>query len=186
MKRVGTLAYILFGVVASLGLAQALSVDWKYYGGVLIDGDGDSLCFYDAKGVVHGIPDGHIRVWTKCLLRKDMDRIDIKQDFNGKILQNTAQKVARYYAPPFAMVASIDENQAMAITQYEETANISYIKSQAQIYYELNCSERMMRELSIYIQANGKSGSRDKPTDWKYVAPEGNAANLLKILCLQQ
>jgi hypothetical protein len=41
----------------------------------------------------------------------------------------------------------------------------------------------MMRELSFDIMVNGKSGSLDKPSDWKYVPPEGNGASLLKILC---
>jgi len=95
MKCVGTLIYILFAVVGSSPavLAQALSVDWKFYGGASLGGD--SECFYDAKGVVQG-PDGHIRVWTKCLLQKDMDSIDIKKDFDGTILENTAQKVANH------------------------------------------------------------------------------------------
>src|SRR6266851_4094922 len=46
-----------------------------------------------------------------------------------------------------------------------------------------SCAERMLRELSISIQTKGQGGSRDKPGDWKYVPPEGNAARLLKILC---
>jgi len=71
----------------------------------------------------------------------------------------------------------------MVITGYEETANISNIQPRARIFYELNCSDRMLRELSIYVQANGKAGSRDKPGDWSNVPPEGNGASLLKILC---
>jgi hypothetical protein len=179
MKRVGTLACILFAVVgAPAGLAKkGLSVDWKFYGGASLDGD--SECFYDAKGVVQG-PDGHIRVWTKCLLQKDMDSIDIKKDFNGKILENTAQKIANQYVPPIATVKTIDVNQNIVITQYEETANIGNIQPHTNIFYELNCSERMLRELSIqYVRGS----SLDKPSHWKYVPPEGNGASLLKILC---
>jgi len=44
----------------------------------------------------------------------------------------------------------------------------------------------MMRELSIFVASRGKSGSIDKPRDWQYVPPEGNAANLLKISCPKQ
>jgi hypothetical protein len=72
------------------------------------------------------------------------------------------------------------------ITQYEQIANISNIEPHAKIFYELNCSERMSRELNMYFQVNGKNGSRDKPSDWKFVSPEGNGARLLKILCQQQ
>jgi hypothetical protein len=180
MKRVGTLAILFAFVVAPAALAQALSVDWKFYGGAALDEK--SECFYDAKGVVQG-PDAHLRVWTKCLLQKDLDSIDIKKDFDGKILENAGQKVAHHYVPPIATVEPIDDNQSIVITQYEETANIGNIEPHSNIFYELNCSERMLRELSMHFLVNGKSGSFNQPSDWKYVPPEGNGASLLKLLC---
>jgi hypothetical protein len=62
--------------------------------------------------------------------------------------------------------------------------NMSDIAPRARIFYELNCSEKMLRELSIYIQAaDGKSGSRDKPREWQYVSPETNGTRLLKLVC---
>jgi hypothetical protein len=182
MKRVGILACILFiGVGVQAGLAQALSVDWKFYGGASVMEDSE-YCFYDAEGVAPK-PDAHILVWTKCLPQKDIEAIDIEKEFDGRILKNSAEKVAHYYVPPIATIENIDVNQRMAVTQYEETANISNIQPRARILYEFNCSERMLRELSIYVQANGKIGSRDKPNDWRHIPPEGNGASLLKILC---
>jgi hypothetical protein len=50
----------------------------------------------------------------------------------------------------------------------------------------LNCCERMMRSLSVSVYTEGKHGFQNKPTDWDYVPPEGNAALLLKILCPKQ
>jgi hypothetical protein len=51
-------------------------------------------------------------------------------------------------------------------------------------FYELNCSERMMRRLSTYVRdLKGKEGFDDKPSGWEYVQPEGSGARLLKILC---
>jgi hypothetical protein len=155
------------------------------YGGVSVQGD-EQTCFYDAKGIVQ-TPDRHIRVWTECLARKDLDSIDIEKAFGGKILRNTAAKIARYYMPPIGNIETIDVYQAMTITQYEETANIGGTEPRAQIFYELNCPDRMIRELSIHIvDANGKRGALDTASNWKYVAPEGNAASLLKLLCPQQ
>jgi malate synthase len=178
---VGALA-VLFAVMgAPAGSAQTSSVDWKLFGAVTVNEDRE-FCFYEAKGVVHSTV-SHIRVWAKCLPQKDIDAVDIEKDFDGKILKNTAQKVARYYAPPIAAVEAVDADAAMFITEYEEIADLANIPPRASIYYELNCSDRMLRELSIHVQADGKTGSRDKPSDWKYVPPEGNAANLLKILC---
>jgi hypothetical protein len=137
------------------------------------------------SGVVRE-PHSPLRVWTKCLPQKDVDNVDIKKDFGGKILENTAQKVARHYIPPIGAAETIDADQSMQFIEYEEVANISNIEPHAKIFYELNCSERMLRELSIFFQLNGKTRSSDKPRDWTYVPPEGNGARLLKILCQQQ
>jgi len=112
-----------------------------------------------------------------------MDSVDIKKDFGGKILNNTAHKFLELYVPPIARIETIDADQRMTITQYEETANIGDLKPQSTILYELNCSERMSRELSMDFQVNGKSGALHKPSDWRYVPPEGNGARLLKMLC---
>jgi hypothetical protein len=179
MKHVATLALVLWTTIGfRAGSAQTLDVDWKVYGWASVGGD--SACFYDTNSVVQR-SDGHIRVWTKCLLLKDMDSLDIKKAFNGKILENAARKVSQYYVPPIAVVdQTIDLDRSIVITQYEETANIADVKPVARIFYELDCPERMMRELSIDL---GKRGSANKPSDWKYIPPEGNGAVLLKILC---
>ena len=162
--------------------AQSPNVDWKYYSAGTTDRE-QIMCFYDAQGVRHG-PQGHVRVWTKCLRQKDVEAVDIKKDFGGAILENTARKVASYYIPPIAtVIETIDVNQMMAITKDEETADISDIPPLARIFYELNCPDRMMRELSISIDTDNGSGSVDKPGDWKNIPPEGGGAFLLKILC---
>jgi hypothetical protein len=165
------IALILWTVIGvRMGSPQTLGVDWKVYGWASVDGD--SACFYDTNGIAQR-SDGHMRVWTKCLLLKDMDRIDVKKDFGGKILENAARKVSRHYVPPIAVVdQSIDFDRSIVITQYEETANIADVEPVARIFYELDCSERMMRELSIDLRASGKRRSTDKPSDWKHIPPE--------------
>jgi hypothetical protein len=177
---IAKLGGILLALVSCAALAQASDVDWKAYGFASVDGA--AVCFYDSNGVAR-TPSGHIRVWTKCLLQKELDRVDIQHDFDGRILKNTAQKVVRNYVPPIAATETLDVNQAIAIIQYEETANLSSIQPHAQFFYEINCSERMMRWLSTHVKANGKEGFDDKPSDWKYVQPEGNGAKLINILC---
>ena len=176
--------FLVLAVSVQVSEAQPLGVDWKFYGGASVGADHE-YCFYEAKGVAQD-RDGHIRVWTKCLPQKDIEAVDMGKDFDGKILENTAEKVAHYYVPPIARVETIDVNQSMVITGYEETANIAAIQPRARIFYELNCSVRMLRELSISIQAEGKVGSVNKPSEWKHISPEGNGAALLKILCPSQ
>jgi hypothetical protein len=180
--RVATLFCILFAIVVCprLGFAQPLAVDWKYFGGAELDGT--SGCFYDAKGVVKAGA-GHIRVWTKCLLYKDMDNWDINTDSGRKIIESSGEKIGNYYIPPYADIETLDVDQIMSVIMYEGVANYGYIPPQSNIFYEFNCSERMMRELSIRVVVHGRSSSNDKPTDWRYVPPEGNGARLLRLLC---
>ena len=57
------------------------------------------------------------------------------------------------YVPPYAAINdNVDYNKSMEITLAEEIADLSYIQPRASIFYELNCSERMLRELSISIR----------------------------------
>jgi hypothetical protein len=92
MNRLGTLAYymLLSVVTVPAGFAQGLSVDWKFYGGASIQGN-SQFCFYEAKGVAQA-PDGHIRVWTKCLPQTALDNIDSTTELGDRIVQNTARK----------------------------------------------------------------------------------------------
>jgi hypothetical protein len=178
LRIFASLLLVLSG--ASSAPAQGLDVDWKLYGGAPVGGE--SLCSYDTRGLTRQ-PDGHIRVWTKCLLKADVDGINIEKDFDGRILKAAAEKVAQYYVPPISKIQNVDANDAIAITGYEEIADIAVLQSQSRIFYELNCSDRMLRELSIDLHINGQIGSSNKPSEWKYVPPEGNGAALLKILC---
>ena len=61
----------------------------------------------------------------------------------------------------------------------EQLADLSYIQPFSRIFYEFNCPEKMSRELSISML----SGREDRPTNWQYIPPEGNGANLNKLLC---
>ena len=163
-------------------IAQASEVAWKLYGWPSTD-DGDTVCFYEAIGVTQ-TPNRHLRVWTKCLLQKDIEGIDINSDVGRKIVENAARKLADKYIPPIAIVnESIDYDKAIMVMHDEEAANVSGIKPHARFFYELDCSEKMARRLDTYIVINGKSGFSHKPSDWEYAGPKGAGTNLLEILC---
>jgi hypothetical protein len=98
-------------------------------------------------------------------------------------LEKVVRKLAHGYMPPIATAEMPDTDQVITIIQYEETANIAAFQPRGRIFYELNCPEQMIRELSIYVEVDGKTGSIDKPSDWRHVSPETNGARLLKILC---
>jgi hypothetical protein len=174
MKAVGTLAFLFFTfVMPSTGFTQASSVDWRLYGAASVHGD--SLCFYEATSVALR-PEDHIRVWTKCLPLESVDKFQLKE---GSI-QKAAKKIARGYVPAIVTAGVMTFDQIPDIAESEEVANTDLVQPQTRIFYELDCPERRLQELSIYIEA---TGSRDTPGPWRHVAPEGSAATLMKILC---
>ena len=166
-------AMVAYGLVT----AGAADVDWKMYGTASVEGG--SVCFYDANI----IRTPGLRVWTKCLLQKDMDALDADSEIGKKIVESAARKVVDGYIPPLAVLEDISFDQAIGVIQYEETAKLSGIQPHARFFYELNCSERMMRRLSTYVRIKGRDSFNDNPSSWEYVPPEGTGATLLKILC---
>jgi hypothetical protein len=164
---------------------KAAGVDWNMYAYPTID-EQRFGCFYDAHGVAQ-TSDRHVRVWTKCLLAKDLEAVNIQSDLGGKIEHNAGRRLKEGYVPPIAAVLETDTIHVIMVTFYEEIANIGEIKSHSRIFYELSCSERMMRMLSTYVKSfDGKDHFDDEPSSWEYVSPEGGVAALLKILCPMQ
>lgn len=159
--------------------SYAADVDWKLYA----IADAGELCFYDALGVVQ-TPDGKVRVGTKCLLHKDIVAIDPKQELGNKILADAAKKLKIGYVPPILVGAETDHEQTATTIAYEQAADMSGIAPHSSIFYELNCAQKMMRELNTNISDNGQQGSSSEPKG-QFVPPEENGKWLLKLLCPQ-
>src|SRR5579883_193315 len=112
--------YVLCIGVASTVLAQRLDVDWKLYGGASVNGY--SLCFYDDKGIARQ-SDGHIRVWTKCISKADLDDA-LQKDPDKKIVEATAQKVIQGYMPPILKLPQTDAADTLMYISYEAVADL--------------------------------------------------------------
>jgi hypothetical protein len=153
--------------------ATAQSVDWKLYAGSRIQ-EGDISCFYDAVGVTR--TSGRVRVWTKCLLEKELGNV-----YNDPIITDAAaRKIADYYVPPLARgVQGIDLDTMIGYVVAEQIANVGKIEPSSRIFYEIDCSEKMFRELSITIS----HGHTDRPSDWKHIGPETNVTVLHNLVC---
>lgn len=175
-----TIAAVLT-LFATLASAQTANVDWKFYGRAVLNertGKIELSCFFDANSI--DFPTGgHLRVWTKCMDEKDMHNFDYHSDLGKKIIKAAAQKILDYYIPPYAVIDDVRTNTAQSIVGDEQLANLGYIQPVSRIFYEFNCPEKMVRELSISML----SGSEDRPTNWSYTPPESNGANLNKLLC---
>lgn len=186
-QRVDLLA-VLALTCASGADAQSGDADWQMYGGVTLSKEmgGEQRSFFDAAGVVRR-SDGHIEVWTKSLSVKDMDRVQGKPgDLRTKIINRVLDKQTHGYLPPFSVATSPnDKNSHLQTSMDEVTADMADIEPSARIMYELDCSNRLLRELSIQLTHNGKSQYVEKPADWKHVPPETSGFMLLKLLCAQ-
>jgi len=184
MKLTGRLTVgILVSVLlyGSSGLARALNPDWKFYGGVSSQ-NGQSWCFYDSTAVFRA-PDGHLRIMAKCLPQTAMDDIDIESDFAGKITRNAKEKQHRHYMPPYAMTETITGSQSADIALLEAIADIANVEPRVKLSYELDRIQNLARELSLYVQVNGKIRTVDQPSEWRNISPEANTDRLHKILC---
>jgi MoxR-like ATPase len=71
--------------------AQHTDVDWKYFG--VSSHREQLLLFYDAGGMER-TPDGHIRVWTKGLSLKSVNRVVNAKKLPEALLDRVASKVA--------------------------------------------------------------------------------------------
>jgi hypothetical protein len=170
---------ILCAGCASTAPAQSLETDWKLYGAASIGGE--TLCFYDDKGMSRS-PGGHIRVWTKCISKAALDDA-LEKPLDKKLVEGIADKLLRGYVPPILKLLAAEADDAIVYAMYEMIADLDNIRPQSRIFYELKYRDRMLRELSIDVNINGRIGSKNTPSEWKYVAPEGNGAALLKLLC---
>lgn len=163
------------------GLARVASPDWKFYGGVSSP-NGESWCFYDAGSVARG-SEGNLQVTAKCLPRADMDSINVASDFDGEIARQAARKRRDHYKPPYALAETMDANQTADVVRSEAIADIADIEPRVKISFELDCTQSHVRELSFYVQVNGKVRSVTRPSEWKDISPEANSVRLFRILC---
>ena len=181
--RIGRLVLLLSQCLGpSNAMAQSADVDWKMFGGASLE-NRNSICFFDSKGV-NKMANGQIQVWTKCLPQSEIDTIDTTIGNGKKAIEETATKIMNGYAPPMAIIDShLDYDQIMGVITYEQFANSDLVKPESRILYQFDCDGRRLRELSILIEIDGKSGSIQEPRDWKYISPETNANRLFVLIC---
>jgi len=171
-------ALFAFAVGMSSAFAQPSGADWKLFGtnNVLEL----NWCFFDVNTLVRGT-NGHTRVWTKCIsLTKLNEKI---KDSDQQLVEDAARKHAGGYQPPILKIEPFDLEQRIHTVALERLANIGGIKPTTQIFMELNCSERMYREVNIHVDYPGHEQHSYTPREWKYAPPESNGATLLKLVC---
>ena len=184
--RIGLLSIALVLVCTSVE-----SAEWKLIGPSGAGGK-DYYGFYDELTTERRII-GHVSAWVKLLSRREADAvpIDAVPDKGNKKLEDlVAEKVARYYIPPFISVlpdtSSID--YIINIIYLEVIANDSHLPTKLLIHYEIDCRQRRMKILKAtrYDDKHEHEGHSSSSTEgtWDDIGPETFGDYMMKILCL--
>ena len=184
MKSAGLLLSLALTAVSCVVDAQTTDTDWRMYGATDLGNMGGSQrLFFDAAGVIRGT-NGQVEVWTKTLSQEALDRSQSdKSSTQTKIMGQAIYKKLHGYQAPLSTVQKLDDDTIMQILVDEASADLAGIAPTARILYELDCSNRRMRELSVHLFSNGKLQNQETPSEWKHVPPETPAATLFKLLC---
>jgi hypothetical protein len=165
--------------------AQSSDASWKMYGAADLGkmGGGAQRLFFDTASVVQR--DGeHVEVWTKTLSQKALDRAETGgSSIQKKIIDRAVQEKIGGYRPPLSKVIELDDDTTTQIILDEAAADLGGLEPTMRILYELDCPNRLLRELSLHLFLDGKLQTKDTPSEWKHVPPETPGANLLKLLC---
>jgi hypothetical protein len=183
-SALGVILIAALAYISGATYAQSRGSEWKMYGAVNFGtAGGEQRLFFDAASVVRRNM-GHVEVWTNTLSQEALD--DAEASRSKKIVDSAAEKKVGGYRPPLARVNDVDDDTVTQIIADETTADLAGIEPTMQILYELDCPNRLLRDLSVHLFVNGKPQTKETPSEWKHVPPEGSTANLLKILCLGQ
>ena len=165
----------VMGIIASCFFAgSAFCADWKYYGEFSTVPARKDVLFYDANSIINS--NGSGKLWVKIVAHADIEKCLERKS----VLEKVSKKMADGYIPPIVKVLPKVTNAA----DLEGAANEPSVKSQAEILYQISCSENKYRKISG--AAADKNGVLNRPfgiSAWEEVAPESNADNLAKLLC---
>jgi hypothetical protein len=182
MKNVLFMALLMTAVLHG---TEAQGADWKYYGTGTLQKNESVMTYYDAGSIEH-LADGHVKAWTKCISRSEVERtINLEE-----VTKKAAHKIETGYVAPYILSnpqpqPNYDVN--LRTTVWEEAANNDVIKPKLKVFYELNCKTKKIRNLSVirYIK-DGRTETRSETDKWTNIGPETNSETLNKMLCSQR
>jgi hypothetical protein len=184
-------AYVVFVgatlVAATLPAAGASdgdshSADWKYYWDSLLPGPGGSEVpvrdFY-LQSELKPLQSGHIQVWTKGLSVDDTDKATLSKEG----IDRAAKKLLSGYVPPVSSIIALNHEQLAGTVGMEEIADEGVVSPQIQTLVELDCTEKLLRQISVTITSGRTFGTSDREGVWEHMPPESSGARLLTLVC---
>jgi hypothetical protein len=171
-----------FLIALLVPMCNALSADWKYYGGTKEKNGDEMYLFFDSESIK--ISNNNINVWIKAVLSKDIEKT-LNNKNNKIVIDKAARKLADGYIAPYSLITKeIDYKGNLNIIAFEEAANYSSTKVRLKTYYEIDCTENKIRTLSLTLfNKGGVTKSSNIKMEWDFIAPESNGESLEKIVC---
>ena len=167
-------------LILGLSCIESSGADWKFIGGSVLQKSEKVIAYYDVESV-ESLSNGNVRAWTKAVSISEVERVSNLKE----VIEKSAEKVAHGYYPPYVLLnPKTKYDDYINIIGWEEAANYDGIKPQLRTLLEVNCKEKMLRDLStIVYKKNGMTASNSNIGKWDYISPETNSETLLKILC---
>ena len=170
-------------VHCTVSIAEESSTDWKLYAFSKIP-SGTVVLFYSDGDIRRSSGGQFVKVWIKALNEKELEHA--RDTMSKPMMERAADKIGHYYLPPVATVESATVDQIYNMVLFEQLADEAALQPRLRILYDLDCTGRVSRTLSLYIDKNGNGqiSSSDKTSEWAHVAPETPLATLMSILCV--
>lgn len=167
---------------ASMLLADQPKHDWKYLGST--GNENDLTHFFFLPSEAQKLADNHLQVWTKQIGDKKLESAYSSISKHKDLVEQAATKVAAYYIPPVAVNENLTTDRITDIIAFEVIADSQLVRPDITILYELDCSGRQYRELSIArIKKNDEVDTWEGPAAWKHAAPDTVIDELFLLEC---
>jgi hypothetical protein len=174
-----TLASACLGLLLKGATAWAYpDLDWKLYSSSIAAGGGN-VCFYEERSVARRR--GDVRVWTKCLARRDLAAADAGRrnlPYGRAVLDMAVSRRVYGYVPPILSLDTLDRKAVVTAIEYEAIADVGGLAPTSMTFYELNCRAARMRVVG------GTENDRTlSPSAWDTIAAKGMSSRLRRLMC---
>ena len=179
--RMKTLTVATLALMASTTLPGQQAIrDWRIVGAT--SGSTTAYVFYDAHSV-RKLPNGHLRVWLEAIPTDNTYKAADEVSKDPAHLDAMRKKLATGYVPPVALEQQLSREEIAVAVVREEVANSAHIQPIMQMLKEVDCANRVTRDVSVQAHVDGKDVPVHKTGDWHHIAPESNMSRLHSAIC---
>ena len=171
---------------------NAEASDWKLAGYADSEATKDQFLYYDTESIIKN--NGNVTFWVKAIERRQLDKAVNSKKLNKIYLEETAEKIAKYYAPPIYSTKRYQKyvsdpkvylDSVIENTLYETVVNKSDPPIKAKYLWEIDCKSKQIRALQINL-SNAKDNISifHGQSHWTYISPDTNTESWHELFCI--